>query len=91
MSLLPAKVVGIYEIMPFQGHLVLLSYVLASVKCFSTGLSVIVSTCLNNVVKRALDYAGFPAQLEPTGLDRGDGKRPCGLTVFPFESGKCLI
>ena len=24
------------------------------------------------------------------GLDRGDGKRPDGLTTFPFKSGKCL-
>jgi hypothetical protein len=28
--------------------------------------------------------------LEPVGVDRGDGKRPDGLTVFPFTNGKCL-
>ena len=36
-------------------------------------------TCLVNAV------------LEPVGLDRGDGKRPDGMTVFPFSRGKCLI
>ena len=28
--------------------------------------------------------------LEPVGLDRGDGKRPDGLTIFPFSHGKSL-
>ena len=28
--------------------------------------------------------------MEPLGLDRGDGKRPDGLTVFPFTDGKNL-
>lgn len=45
---------------------------------------------LNDVVRRSLASAGFPAILEPVGLDRGDGKRPDGLTVFPFQDGKCL-
>ena len=30
------------------------------------------------------DAAGFPSQLEPVGLERGDGKRPDGITLFPF-------
>ena len=46
---------------------------------------------LNDTIKRALDSAGFPAILEPIGLDRGDGKRPDGITLFPYENGKCLI
>ena len=46
---------------------------------------------LNDVIKRALNSAGFHSILEPVGLDRGDGKRPDGLTVFPFEAGKSLI
>ena len=45
---------------------------------------------LNDVVLRSLSRAGFPAVLEPVGLDRGDGRRPDGLTVFPFREGKCL-
>ena len=45
---------------------------------------------LNDVVKRGLASAGIPSILEPIGLDRGDGRRPDGLTVFPFREGKCL-
>ena len=45
---------------------------------------------LNDVVKRALSSAGIPAVLEPQGLDRGDGKRPDGLTIFPYKQGKSL-
>ena len=29
--------------------------------------------------------------LEPSGLDRGDGKRPDGMTVYPYSRGRCLI
>ena len=46
---------------------------------------------LNDVVKRALTTAGIPSYLEPAGLDRGDGRRPDGMTVFPFKNGKPLV
>ena len=45
---------------------------------------------LNDVVKRGLAAAGIPSWLEPVGLDRGDGRRPDGITVFPYSQGKCL-
>ena len=45
---------------------------------------------LNDVVKRSLASAGLPSVLEPLGLDRGDGKRPDGLTLFPFKRGQAL-
>ena len=45
---------------------------------------------LNDVVKRALATVGIPSWLEPVGLDRGDGRRPDGVTVFPYSHGKCL-
>jgi hypothetical protein len=45
---------------------------------------------LNDVIRRALQSAGIPSILEPVGVDRGDGKRPDGLTVFPFSNGRCL-
>lgn len=48
-------------------------------------------SALNDIIKRGLGAAGFPSQLEPVGLDRGDGKRPDGITLFPFKSGKSLI
>ena len=46
---------------------------------------------LHDLIKRALNKAGFSSQLEPVSLDRGDGKRPDGLTIFPYKNGKCLI
>ena len=46
---------------------------------------------LNDIIKRGLEAAGFPSQLEPVGLDRGDGKRPDGITLFPFKNGKALL
>ena len=46
---------------------------------------------LNDVVRRGLESAGFASQLEPVGLDRGDGKRPDGITLFPFRNGKALV
>ena len=45
---------------------------------------------LNDVMKRSLNSAGTPSWLEPVGLDRGDGRRPDGLTIFPFTDGKNL-
>ena len=45
---------------------------------------------LNDLVKRGLSAAGIPSALEPVGLDRGDGRRPDGLTTFPFTRGRCL-
>ena len=34
--------------------------------------------------------AGIPATKEPSELVRQDGKRPDGLTLIPWESGKSL-
>ena len=48
-------------------------------------------SALNDIIKRALSTAGFNAVLQHVGLDRGDGKRPDGMTTFPFSTGKCLI
>ena len=45
---------------------------------------------LNDVVKRALASAGIPSWLEPVGLDRGDGRRPDGVTIFPYHQGRSL-
>ena len=46
---------------------------------------------INDVMKRSLHSAGVPSWLEPVGLDRGDGKRPDGLTFLPFTNRKNLI
>ena len=46
---------------------------------------------MNDVIKRALHKAGRPSVLEPPGLDREDGSRPDGITVFPFSGGRSLV
>ncbi|MPC92278.1 hypothetical protein E2C01_087357 [Portunus trituberculatus] len=46
---------------------------------------------LNDVVYRALAAAVIVATLEHRDLDRGDGRRLDGITVFPFRRGKMLI
>ena len=46
---------------------------------------------LNDVVKRGLAAAGVPSWPEPVGLDRGDGRRPNGITVFPYCRGKSFL
>ena len=42
-------------------------------------------------MKRALTSAEYPSRLEPTGLCRKDGKRPDGVTLFPYRHGKSLL
>ena len=46
---------------------------------------------LNDIVRRAMQGSGFPSVLEPVGLSRNDGKRPDGMTSFPFKGGKSLV
>ena len=46
---------------------------------------------LNDIMKRALTSAHIPSRLEPTGLSRSDGKRPDGVTLTPWKSGKMLV
>ena len=45
---------------------------------------------LNDIICRALKSAGVPSILEPVGLDRGDGRKPDGITVIAFSRGKSL-
>lgn len=46
---------------------------------------------VNDLIKRALGSAGFPSVLEPLGISREDGKRPDGMTLFPWKTGKSLV
>ncbi len=48
-------------------------------------------TALNDIVKRALSSAKIPSRLEPTGLVRSDGRRPDGVTLAPWKSGRLLV
>ena len=48
-------------------------------------------SALSDVVRRGLYAAGIPSMLEPSGLDRGDGKRPDGIAVYPYSSGTLRV
>jgi len=45
---------------------------------------------LDDLVARSLAAAGVPVTKEPAELSRTDGKRPDGLTLVPWQSGKSL-
>ena len=46
---------------------------------------------LNSIIKRCLGKIGLPSILEPSTLDRSDGRRSDGITIFPWKHGKCLV
>ena len=46
---------------------------------------------VNSIIKRCLRKIGLPSTLKPSGLDRSDGRRPDGITTFPWKHGKCLV
>lgn len=48
-------------------------------------------SCLNDIIKRALNAAEISCILEPPGLFRDDGKRPDGITIIPWQKGQCLV
>ena len=45
---------------------------------------------LNDLIARSFASAGTPVTKEPVGMFRTDGKRPDGLTLVPWRSGKSL-
>ena len=45
---------------------------------------------LNDLIARGFSAAGLPVTKKPLGLFRSDGKRPDGLTLVPWSSGKAL-
>ena len=47
-------------------------------------------SAINNITMRSLDTAGLHTIHEPVGLDRGDTRRPDGVTSFPFKGGRAL-
>ena len=44
---------------------------------------------VNDLIWRSLSRAGFPSIKEPQGLLRSDGQRPDGLTLIPWQDGRC--
>ena len=45
---------------------------------------------LNDLVARSYASAEVPVTKEPAGLLRSDGKRPDGISLVPWQSGKSL-
>ena len=45
----------------------------------------------HSLIKQTLGSLDLPAMLEPRGLYRTDGKRPDGVTMIPWETGKQLV
>ena len=45
---------------------------------------------MNDMLHRAFVKSGVPSVKEPPGLSRGDGKRPDGCTIIPWQGGKPL-
>ena len=46
---------------------------------------------VNNIIQRTLSTAGVPYRLEPPGLLRSDDKRPDGMTLVPWRSGRLFV
>ena len=46
---------------------------------------------LNEIFHRALTTSHIPSRLEPTGLDRSDGKRSDGITMVPWKNRNLLV
>ena len=46
---------------------------------------------LNDFLHRALSSTNVPSQLEPTGLDRADGKRHDGINMILWPNGRLLV
>ena len=46
---------------------------------------------INDIIHRSLTTAGLPSRLEPPGLSRSDGKRPDGMSLVPWSSGRPLV
>ena len=45
----------------------------------------------NDIIHRSLTAAGTPSRLEPPGLLITDGKKPDGMTLVPWKSGRPLV
>jgi len=48
-------------------------------------------SAINGVFARAFRLAETLVALEPSGLLRGDGKLPDGVTLVPWSHGRCLL
>jgi len=45
---------------------------------------------INDIITRAFTSAGVPATKEPSGIIKGNAKRPDGITLVPWRGGKAV-
>src|SRR5687768_13912633 len=46
---------------------------------------------INDIIWQAFIRAEVPSIKGPSGLSRSDGKRPDGMTLIPWSSGRCAV
>lgn len=46
---------------------------------------------INKILSEALKTTGYPNILEPPEMNRTDGKRTGGVTIYPSSRGKALL
>ena len=46
---------------------------------------------VNNLIRKALESAHVPTIMKPQGVSRTNGKRPDGMTIFPWKMEKCMV
>ena len=46
---------------------------------------------INDIIHWSLFSGKIASKLEPTGLSRDDGKRPDGMSIIPWLSGRLLV
>jgi len=46
---------------------------------------------VNEIIARTLRSVGVPSILEPTGLIKGNGKKPDGATLVPWSGGRPML
>ena len=44
-----------------------------------------------DMIARAVTFADIPYVKEPQGISKSDGKRPHGITLIPWQAGKCAL
>ena len=59
--------------------------------CRKTGGRISRHHAANETLRQALVSGGVPSILEPVGVCREDAKRPDGMTLVPWESGRVLL
>ena len=62
-----------------------------SLSCKKTSGRISRHQAVNDIIWRAMSKAGIPAVKEPAGLSRIDGKRPDGMSLLPWISGRPVV